>query len=250
MHRERPANLKVRGPLAFGGTGPPAGEHGVSIVYQPIFRIAKHELAGHEALARFADDPARRPPDQCFSEAATHGLQEHFELAAIRQALTGLAHFPSETYVSFNISPQTLVDGPIEAVLDGWPLDRLMLEITEHALVHDYPRVAAKLEPLRRKGLRLAVDDAGAGFASFRHILELKPDVIKLDISLIRHIHLDAGRRALAAALIRFARATGSAILAEGVESDAELDVLRQLRVNTAQGYLLGRPMPIGGAGG
>ena len=244
MYRERPAHREVRGPFPLWGVDPSAAGLDVAIVFQPIFRIATHELAGHEALARFAGDPAR-PPDQWLIEAAAHGLQEHFELAAIRQALSGLDHFPTQTYVSFNVSPQTLIDGPIEAVLDGHPLDRLMLEITEHALVSDYARLNTRLTSLRRKGLRLAVDDAGAGFASFRHILELKPDVIKLDISLIHNINLDPARRALASALIRFARQTGSTILAEGVETDAELAVLRELKVTKAQGYLLGRPMPV-----
>jgi EAL domain-containing protein (putative c-di-GMP-specific phosphodiesterase class I) len=102
------------------------------------------------------------------------------------------------------------------------------------------------LEPLRRKGMKLAVDDAGSGYASFRHILKLKPDVIKLDISLIKKIDSDSCSRALAAALIRFAEETGSHIVAEGVETQAELDVLRELKVDKVQGFLLGRPMPIG----
>lgn len=272
MHRERPAYRKVRGPfsallpqspadaaplplLTAACPQPPTEprpvplEPAVTIVYQPIIDLATRQLAGHEALARFAEEPLR-PPDQWFNEAAALGLQERLELAVIRKALKGLAHFPARTYVSLNVSPQTILTGAIEAVLDGWPLERLMLEVTEHASVSDYPRLAAKIEPLRRKGLRLAVDDAGAGFASFRHILELKPDVIKLDISLIREIDLDSRRRALAAALIRFARETGSKILAEGVERDAELAVLRELRVSKAQGYLLGRPMPIGSVDG
>lgn len=123
-----------------------------------------------------------------------------------------------------------------------------MLEVTEHASVSDYSLIAAELAPLRRKGLTLAVDDAGAGFASFRHILKLKPDVIKLDISLIHSIDTDIGCRALAAALIRFAEETGSKVVAEGVETAAELHVLRELGISLAQGYLLGRPLPTGEA--
>ena len=121
-----------------------------------------------------------------------------------------------------------------------------MLEVTEHALVEDYERLADVLGPLRSKGLRLAVDDAGAGYASFRHILKLKPDVIKLDSSLIRNVDSDTGCRALAAALIRFAEETACKVVAEGVETEAELAMLRRLQVNKAQGYLLGRPAPLG----
>ncbi|WP_293229916.1 EAL domain-containing protein [Paludibacterium sp.] len=127
-------------------------------------------------------------------------------------------------------------------MLAGFPLDRLMLEVTEHTSVDDYVQIAAALKPLRDSGLKLAVDDAGAGYASFRHILKLQPDVIKLDVSLIRQIDSDTGCRALAGALIRFAEETGSKIVAEGVETVEELRALRELQVNKAQGYLLGRP--------
>jgi EAL domain-containing protein (putative c-di-GMP-specific phosphodiesterase class I) len=106
-------------------------------------------------------------------------------------------------------------------------------------------KVESVLRPLRSDGLRLAVDDAGAGYASFRHILKLAPDIIKLDMSLTRHIDTNRSCRALASALIRFAAETGSTVVAEGVETDAELHALRELGVVKMQGYLLGRPMTI-----
>lgn len=221
-------------------------ERAFNIVYQPIINVAEHRIVGHEALTRFLVEPVRTP-DQWFNEAQEVGLQEELEIAVIRKALAGLAHFPEDTYISLNISPGTLLKGSIGAVLDGFPLERLMLEVTEHASVSDYSLIASELEPLRKQGLRLAVDDAGAGFASFRHILKLRPDVIKLDSSLIHSIDADVGCRALAAALIRFAEETGSKIVAEGVETEAELHILRELKVNKAQGYLLGRPKPIEG---
>lgn len=218
------------------------------IVYQPIVNVALHETVGYEALTRFTAEPARSP-DQWFNEASEVGLQEELELAVIREALAGLAHFPAETYLSLNVSPETILKGRVGTALAGYPLQRLVLEVTEHASVSDYAQIAELLAPLRREGLGLAVDDAGAGFASFRHILKLKPDVIKLDVSLIRRIDQDRGRRALAAALVRFAEESGSKVVAEGVETEAELAVLRELKVNKAQGYLLGRPQPIAGIG-
>lgn len=214
------------------------------IVYQPIFDVVRHRLVGYEALTRFSAEPVRTP-DKWFGEAAEVGLQEPLELAVIEKALEGLEHFPADTYLSLNVSPETILGGALGQALAGRPLRRLMLEVTEHALVADYSRMSSELAPLRKGGLMLAVDDAGAGYASFRHILKLKPDVIKLDSSLIRKIDTDKDSRALAAALIRFAEETGSKIVAEGVETDAELDMLRHLKVNKAQGYLLGRPMPI-----
>lgn len=215
-----------------------------NIVYQPIIHVAQHRIVGYEALTRFSAEPVR-PPDVWFNEAARVGLQAALELTAIRKALEGLVHFPEDTYMSLNVSPATILQGSLDAVLAGYPFERLMLEVTEHSSVDDYAPIAAALRPLRERGLRLAVDDAGAGYASFRHILKLQPDVIKLDISLIRKIDSDTGCRALAAALIRFAEETGSKIVAEGVETVAELHALRELKVNKAQGYLLGRPTPI-----
>jgi EAL domain-containing protein (putative c-di-GMP-specific phosphodiesterase class I) len=144
-----------------------------------------------------------------------------------------------------NVSPETVLSGELRPLLEQLPLDRLMLEITEHAYVDDYLALARELDPLRLRGLKLAVDDAGAGFASFRHILRLRPDVIKLDSSLIRLIDKEAGSRALAAALVRFAEETGCNVVAEGVETAEELAVLHALNVDKAQGYLLGRPGPL-----
>jgi len=213
------------------------------IVYQPILHVEEHRLVGHEALTRFTVEPACSP-DTLFAEAAEVGLQEQLELAVIRKALLNLHRFPDGTYVSLNISPETILKGSVPAVLAGYPLDRIMLEITEHASIEDYSSIVRELAPLRARGMRVAVDDAGAGFASFRHILKLHPDVIKLDRSLVRAIDKDQSVRALAAAIIRFAEETASKVVAEGVETHEELVVLRNLKVSKAQGYLLGRPAP------
>ncbi len=117
-----------------------------------------------------------------------------------------------------------------------------MLELTEHDEIEDYRALAAALAPLRERGVRVAVDDTGAGFASMRHVLALMPDLIKLDISLVRGIDTDVSRQALAAALTAFADSTGAEVVAEGIERQAELDVVRSLNVTYGQGYLLGVP--------
>lgn len=215
-----------------------------NIVYQPIIHVGMNKLVGHEALTRFTLEPTR-PPDQWFNEAAEVGLQIELELAVIRKALTDIHYFPEDTYLSFNISPQTITHGNIDDVFAGASLERIVLEVTEHNSVEDYGTIADRLSTLRRKGMRLAVDDAGAGYASFRHILKLKPDIIKLDASLIAEIDTDMGIRALAAAIVKFAEETGCKVVAEGVETEKELHVLRELNVNKAQGYLLGRPSPL-----
>ena len=170
------------------------------------------------------------------------------EMRAIELSMAALYRLPQDVYLSFNVSPKTVTTGVLHRTLNGLPLEKLVLEITEHATVSDYSKLLEALAPLRTKGIRLAVDDAGAGYASFRHILQLQPDIIKLDMSLTRDIDTDSARRALASALILFAHETGSKIVAEGVETASELKVLRSLGVNKAQGYLLGRPAPLAAA--
>ncbi|MCL6568667.1 MAG: EAL domain-containing protein [Meiothermus silvanus] len=215
-----------------------------STVYQPIFHLAEGRILGFEALTRFSATPARSP-DVWFNEAAEVGLGERLEMAVVTKALAGLEHLPPELFLSLNVSPAHLLSGAVARVLEGMPLGRIVLEVTEHVPIPDYSKFAAVLKPLRSQGLRLAVDDAGAGYASFSHILQLDPDLIKLDTTLTRNIDTDRTRRSLAAALIRFAQETGSRIVAEGVETVAERDTLHRLQVDMAQGYLLGHPLPL-----
>jgi EAL domain-containing protein (putative c-di-GMP-specific phosphodiesterase class I) len=144
-----------------------------------------------------------------------------------------------------NASPETIISAEFSDALADLPAERIVLEITEHADVGDYDALLAALGPLRARGVRLAVDDAGAGYSSLRHILHLQPDLIKLDMSLTRNICLDPARKALASALVSFAREMGSQIIAEGVETEAELSTLKEIGVERAQGYLLARPLPL-----
>jgi len=220
---------------------------GLSIVYQSIINVAQDKVVGFESLTRFSATPLRGP-DVWFNEAASVGMGAQLEMRAVELAMAALDSLPQDVYLSFNVSPEALINGDLRRVLEGMPLERLVLEITEHATIDEYSELTNALAPLRTQGLRLAVDDAGAGFASFRHILRLQPDIIKLDMSLTRDIDTDAARRALASALIRFAHETGSKIVAEGVETASELRVLRSLGVNKAQGYFLGRPAPLANA--
>lgn len=221
----------------------------LTTVYQPIRHIRSNALLGFEALARF---PAQslRGPEAWFSEAVPVGMGLALELRAIEKALAALPHLPGSVYLSCNASPEVARSPELAALLADRPLHRLLLEVTEHADVADYEALAEALLPLRRRGLRLAVDDAGAGYASFRHILRLAPDLIKLDLTLTRDIDRDPSRRALASAFARFAQETGSTLVAEGVETRAELDALRTLGVQAVQGYFVGRPGPLAALAG
>ena len=215
----------------------------VEMVYQPAFRLDEPEIAFFEALARFRSKLSQ-PPDQWFAAAAEVGLGVELEMLAVRLALEGLKALPDSAVVSINVSPQTLLGTELKEALSSMPLDRIILEITEHEAVKFYEPVLRALEPLRKHGLRVAVDDAGAGYASFQHILRLRPELIKLDMTLSRGIDGDPSRRSLAAALVRFAKEIGSDLVAEGVETESELRTLRELGVNFVQGHLLARPVP------
>lgn len=216
----------------------------LSMAYQPIVNINTGQFVGFESLSRFNTEP-KRGPDIWYAEAADVGMDAVLECRAIALALADLGEIPSNCYLSFNVSSSVVLSGHLTEVLAGIPLDRLVVEITEHTVIGDYENLVQALVPFRERGLRLAVDDAGAGYASLRHILYLDPDVIKLDMSLTRHIDIDKDRQALASALTHFAKATGSEIVAEGVETEPELNTLMTLGVSKAQGYYLARPAPI-----
>lgn len=218
-----------------------------SMAFQPIWNVEEDRIVGFESVARFSAKPYRSP-DLWFAEADKIGMGARLELVAMRKALAALAVLPPTTYLGVNVSPATILHADFAAALRETPLERTVIEITEHSSVENYEAVLKALRPLRASGLRLAIDDAGAGYASFRHVLHMKPDFIKLDVELIRNIDLDSARKALAAALIAFARETGCRIIAEGVERKGELETLRSIGVKKMQGYLLGRPRDLDSA--
>jgi EAL domain-containing protein (putative c-di-GMP-specific phosphodiesterase class I) len=215
-----------------------------SIVYQPIFDAKTLAIVGWEALSRFTSDTVRTP-DLWFQDATQVGLGIELECRAVELALLGLSRLPDNLYVSINCSPQLIFSGRLTPLLHGYSARRIVLEITEHAVIYDYECLQAELVNLRRAGIRLAIDDAGAGFTSMRQIVKLAPDMIKLDISLTRGIDQEPTLRAMASALIAFARETNSTVIAEGVETTGELDTLRALGAQRIQGFLLGIPMEL-----
>lgn len=214
----------------------------LSLVYQPIFNIIDGRRVGFEALARISAQPYQTP-DVWFADAARVGRALDLETKAMRLVLKGLETLPGNAYVALNASPAMIVNGNLAEVLRDFPLERIVVEVTEHQAVERYEDIAGVIRPLQEAGLRLAIDDAGAGYASFRHILNLRPDIVKLDISITRSIDTDRSRRALAAALRGFAFETGCSIVAEGIETSAELEALKNLGITKAQGFFLGRPM-------
>jgi PAS domain S-box-containing protein len=212
--------------------------------FQPVIDLETGVVVGHEALTRFAD---RVPPDARFAAAIRAGLELELETATLRAALDAAARcLPRDAYLSLNASPALIRCGSMRALLAG--VDRpIVIEITEHVAIDDYATLRAELADLG-PAVRLAVDDAGAGYASFRHILELAPDLVKLDIGLIRGIDDDPARQALIAGMSYFATQRAIRLIAEGIETLAELRTLRSLAIPYGQGYLLGRPQDSRGA--
>jgi len=216
----------------------------IAIVFQPVVDLRDGSVVGLEALSRFEDE-RRRSPDQWFAEAREVGLGSELELAAIELVLVQLPKVPEDMFVSMNISPDYLANGLLNLALAGRWGHRVVVELTEHAKVEDYGPLLDAVHDLRNRGVRSAVDDAGAGFASLQHILKLGPDLIKLDLSLTRDIDSDPVRRALASSLVTFAFEVGALIVAEGIETPSELQALTDLGVTMGQGYFLARPGPL-----
>ncbi|PZU86737.1 MAG: diguanylate phosphodiesterase [Chelatococcus sp.] len=223
------------------------GQGDPGIVCQPIVRLDDLSVAGVECLSRFSrreDGGRERFPDEWFADAHRVGMGQALEMLAVFKALDVARVLPESWTVSVNISPETVASFEVAAILARFDPARIVIEITEHAPIQDYEPIIRALAPLRAAGVRVAIDDAGAGYSSLKHILIMRPDIIKFDVSLTRNVDSDPMRKALAAALGEFARRTGTSVVAEGIETQAELDTLRELRFNKGQGYFFGRPQP------
>ncbi len=227
--REATDRATIRGIIAAGSFRP---------VFQPVVDLAVQRPVGYEALTRFVDGTR---PDLVFDLAYRVGLGFELEAATIRAAVAAAATLPDGCWLSINVSPAFVLEGTGLAPALGAADRPLILEITEREVVQDYDALRASMARLQRD-VRLAVDDAGAGFASLRHVLELHPAAVKLDITLIRAIDSDPARQALVAGMRHFAVTAGCLLIAEGIETPAELRTLRELDVPFGQGYLLGAP--------
>lgn len=215
---------------------------GVQIVLQPIVDLHSGQLRGVEALSRFPDG---RSPELWFAEAARVGRGADLEVAAVTAAIELMPHVPAEAYLAINLSPAVIGDARVTDVLSDQQGHRLVVEVTEHHAIQRYDVLSRLLQAHRALGVRIAVDDAGAGYASFAHVLHLRPDIIKIDGSVVRRAARDAAARALIAAVVRLARELDATVVGEGAEHAVELETLRILGVDAAQGFGLARPTPV-----
>jgi EAL domain-containing protein (putative c-di-GMP-specific phosphodiesterase class I) len=217
--------------------------------FQPIVDTARGTVVGYESLARFSGPP-HVAPDRWFAIARAAGLGAELEARALRTALGARTALPPNCFLSVNVGPDALLAPPVAAVLaEAGDLRGIVVEITEQIAVADYDALIAAIAPVRAAGAALAVDDAGAGFASLKHVMALRPDFVKVDRDLVAGIDRDETKAAVVEALGMITSRLDAWLVAEGVENTAELDRLLSLRVPLAQGYALGLPqLVMGGA--
>ena len=211
--------------------------------FQPIVDLARASVVGYEALARF--EPPRVSPLPWFEAARRDNRLAELEAVALRSSLAAHTILPANAFLTVNIGPRVIDAAPVRAVWNEFPaLAGVVIELTEHERIDSYVALEPVLDKLRAAGALLAIDDAGAGYAGLQHVLSLRPDIIKLDRALVAGIDRDEAKRALAEMIGTFSSRIDAWLLAEGIETGEELDVLVELGVPLAQGYFLGRPGP------
>jgi EAL domain-containing protein (putative c-di-GMP-specific phosphodiesterase class I) len=217
--------------------------HAVTMFQQPIHSLADGRPVGVECLARFPDFN-KRGPSAWFEDAELTGLGQELELTAVRCALETLGSVPEGIYAAINASPRTIKSGALLAAIRDCGAQNLVIEVTEHEQVKDYAKLGRALDELRPYA-KIAIDDVGAGYAGLRHIVDLRPDIMKMDMVLTRNVEADPARRAITSAMVHFARDIGCKLVAEGIETEAERDTLANLGVDNGQGYYFARPLPV-----
>jgi EAL domain-containing protein (putative c-di-GMP-specific phosphodiesterase class I) len=211
----------------------------LTLAVQPIIDLASGRCLGFESLSRFENGT----PDVVFAQADTVGLGVRLERLAVQESLRLLTFLKPDQYLSVNLTPVAAAElAAAAADMAELPLHQLVLEITEHKSVSDYTFLRERLDPLRARGLRVAIDDAGAGFASLHHIVELQPDIIKIDRSLVDGVADNRAQRSIIAGFVLLALDVKATLVAEGVETLEDMAVLAELGVDAAQGFLIARP--------
>ncbi|MBH5320993.1 sensor domain-containing phosphodiesterase [Aurantiacibacter sediminis] len=217
--------------------------HGVSTFQQPIISLETGKPVGVECLSRFPD-LTKRGPDAWFEDAELVGLGKELEMTAVRCALESLSYIPDGLYATVNVSPRTVASGAVRELLEEAGTSNVVVEITEHCQVDDFEELSREISALKAHA-KIAIDDVGTGYAGLRHIVDLQPDILKMDMVLTRGIEADPARKAMTAALVQLAREIGCTLVAEGVETEAEARTMKKLGVDCGQGYLYSRPLPV-----
>ncbi len=221
----------------------------VSVAFQPIVDLNDGMIIAYEALTRLSPDSGFANPGELFQAAATHGLLWELESLTRTAAIETAAGWPSDIRLFLNTTPAVFADARFGAALgetveraQSLSPERIVLEITELSEEQDFPGLAAQVERLKAAGYEVAIDDAGAGTSGLNRMMVLRPKWIKLDREFVRGIEADPYRQNLVRFFVHFARLSGVSVIAEGIESKAELSTVIGLGARYAQGYYLGRP--------
>jgi EAL domain-containing protein (putative c-di-GMP-specific phosphodiesterase class I) len=218
-------------------------DESITPVYQPIVDLDNGEPIALEALSRFPGDGAYTA-DRWFADAWEFGLGVELELLAVRVTTAALSELPPNVALCINASPAAIATDEFMPHLQGH-VHKVVVELTEHFGIEDAGDLRLGLGPLRSEGGRTAIDDFGAGFASLMHIVSVEPDWVKLDISLTERVTESSIAHALIAAVVAFASEMEITVIAEGIETEAELDALTELGIRYGQGFHLGMPAPL-----
>jgi EAL domain-containing protein (putative c-di-GMP-specific phosphodiesterase class I) len=219
-----------------------AGMSHARLVFQPVTDLLRGEVVGYEALARFGD-AGLRTPGPYFAAAERAGRADELEVHLLQQALTARTQVPAGRFLAVNLSPALLANPAVAALLRAaGDLTGLVLELTEHVPVDNLSALRRRIDLLRERGALLALDDTGAGWSGLRQVAELRPDIVKLDKSLVTDVDSDEVKQALIELVHQFVSRLDSRLLVEGIERAEELDAVVRLGVPLAQGWLLGRP--------
>jgi len=216
----------------------------LTVHHQPIYEIEARALVGYECLLRRVSR-ADALPQSLFADADTANRRFELEMHAASQALKTMCTTQEDQFITVNASPSTIISDAFWSLIPPGLNNRLIVEVTEEQAIEDYDAVKQAMDRMKEKAW-VAIDDVGAGFAGLQHLMRLDPDILKIDGEIIHGIAHDPARRAIAKALVEFARETDCALIAEGVETKADLNAIQELGIRFAQGYLLGRPaMPM-----
>ncbi|WP_338241412.1 sensor domain-containing phosphodiesterase [Aurantiacibacter hainanensis] len=217
--------------------------HAITMFQQPIHELSSGRPVGVECLARFPD-LNKRGPEAWFEDAERAGLGNDLEMTAVRCALETVDQVPDGIYAAINASPATILSGRLRETLREAGARNLVIEITEHQEVEDFDALGREISALKEFA-KIAIDDVGTGYAGLRHLIELQPDILKMDMVLTRNINDDPARRAICAAMVQFARDIGAKLVAEGIETEDEKSAMTDLGVDYGQGFLFARPLPV-----
>jgi EAL domain-containing protein (putative c-di-GMP-specific phosphodiesterase class I) len=217
-------------------------EDRLAVHFQPIVELSTGRVVGMESLSRFPQDS----PEPWFATAWEVGLGPELEIAALCKAVDEGLGLPKGMFQAVNLSPEVLLSERFDDVIRSVPWIRLVVEMTEHVMVEDYQRLSQPLAEIRSRGGQIAIDDVGAGFASLRHVVSLSPDIVKLDVSLWRGVHMSQPRLTLARGVIACADELRAVVVAEGVERPEEAEALQGVGASYGQGFLFGHPAPLG----